>query len=85
MQIAALTVAEHTRELENLRLAGREQFLAGEFRRGPQIARRARAVGARQLGARRMQMGLVAGRDLQDAGLDLGKSLLIEKGPRRPA
>ena len=49
MQIAALAVAEHPRELEYLRLAGGQQFLGGEFRRGPQIARRARAVAAGQV------------------------------------
>jgi hypothetical protein len=31
-----------------------------------------------------MQMRLVARRDLEDGGLDLGKSLLVEPGPHRP-
>ena len=84
MQIAALAVAEHARELEYLGFSGGEQFFGGELRRRPQIARRARAVAAGQFGARRMQMGLVARRDLQDAGLDLGKALLVEPGPHRP-
>jgi hypothetical protein len=30
-----------------------------------------------------MQMGLIARRDLEDAGLDLDKSLFVEKAPRR--
>ena len=84
MQIAALAVAKHPRKLENLRFARGQQFLAGEFRRGPQIPRRARAVGAGKFGARRMQMGLVAGRNLQNAGFDLGKTLLVEPGPEQP-
>ena len=83
MQIAALAVAEHPRELEYLGLAGGEQFLGRELRRGPQIARRARAVAAGQFGTGRVQMGLIARRDLEDAGLDLDKSLLVEKAPHR--
>ena len=39
MQIAALAVAEHAREFEDLCLAGGEQFLGGEFRRGAQVSR----------------------------------------------
>jgi hypothetical protein len=31
-----------------------------------------------------MQMRLVARRDLEDGGLHLGKSLLVEPGPHRP-
>ena len=77
--------SRNTRANSNISgLTGGEQFLGGEFRRGPQIARRARAVAAGQFGAGRMQMGLVARRDLQDAGLDLGKALLVEPGPDRP-
>ena len=72
MQIAALAVAEHARELEYLGFAGGEQFLGGELRRRPQIARRTRAVAACQLGARGMQMRLVARRYLEDGGLNLG-------------
>ena len=45
MQIATLAVAEHPREFEDLLLARGQQLLGGEFRRGPQITRRARAVG----------------------------------------
>src|SRR5438105_4306288 len=84
MQIAALAIAEHARELEYFGFTGGEQFLGGELRRRPQIARRAGAVAAGQFGAWRMQMRLVARRDLQDGGLDLGKTLLVEPGPHRP-
>jgi hypothetical protein len=34
MQRAALAVAEHSGEIENARLARRQQFFAGKFRRG---------------------------------------------------
>ena len=81
MQIATLAVAKHPRKFENLVFARGQQFLAGEFRRGPQISCRARAIGADKLGAGRMQMGLVARRNLQNGGLDLGKPLLVEPGP----
>ena len=40
MQRAALAVAEDAGEIENPRLARRQQLLAGEFRRGAQIERR---------------------------------------------
>ena len=60
MQIAALAVAKNPRKLKDLRLAGGEQFLAGKFRRGPQIPCRTRAVGMMKFSARRMQMGLIA-------------------------
>ena len=71
VQRAALAVAEHLCELDEAALAGRQKLLAGEFRRGAQIKRRA---GAAVRGGKRrgegMQMGLVSGRNLQDAGLD---------------
>src|SRR5205085_9791657 len=79
MQVAALAVAKHTRELEDFLLAGGQELLAGEFRRGAQISAHAAAIGAHELGAWCMQMSFVAGRDLQDAGLDLKESLLVEK------
>ncbi len=84
MQIAALAVAKHPRKLENLLLAGGQQFLGGEFRRRPQIPRGARPVGVDKFGARRMQMGLVAGGNLQNSGFDLGKTLLVEPCPDGP-
>src|SRR5690349_3243446 len=77
MQIAALAVAEYARELEYPGFAGGKQLLGGELRRCPQITRRAGAVAACQLGARGMQMRLVARGYLEDGGLDLGKTLLV--------
>ncbi|MGY4418625.1 hypothetical protein ACVWY2_001050 [Bradyrhizobium sp. JR6.1] len=38
MEVAALAIAEHPRELIDPGLAGREQLLAGELGRGAQIA-----------------------------------------------
>ena len=60
MQIAALAVAEYAREFEDLFLTCGKQFLGREFRRGAQVTRRARAVGADQFGAGSVQMRLVA-------------------------
>ena len=85
MQIAALAVAEHAREFEDLCFTRGQQFLGGEFRRGAQIARRALPSAPRQFGAGRVQMGLIARRNLQDSGLDLDKTLLVEPGPDRLA
>ena len=84
MQRAALAVAEHAREGEQPRLAGREQLLGGEFRRGVQIERRPRAIRRDQLGRERMQMRLVAGRDLQDRGLDLDEIAAPKTTPAAP-
>src|SRR4029079_928444 len=64
-------------------LTGGEQFLGGEFRRGPQIARRACAVAADNFGAGSVQTRLAARRDLEDPGLHLGKALLVKPGPDR--
>jgi len=61
MQIAALPVAKHPRKLENLLFARGQQFLAGEFRRGPQVPCRAPAIGTREVRAWRMQVDLIAG------------------------
>jgi hypothetical protein len=84
MQIAAFPVAKHPRKLENFLLSGGQQFLAGEFRRRPQVPCRAPAVDAGKFRAGRMQMGLIAGGDLQNSGLDLDKALLVEPCPDRP-
>ena len=79
MQVAALAVAEHPGEFEDLRS---RRPPAISCRRIParcaDSAWRASPSARDQFGARRMQMGLVAGRDLQDSGLDLGKALLVE-------
>ena len=83
MQIAALAIAEHPGEFENPVLARRQQLLTGEFRRGAQIARQPLAAGSGEFGPRGVEMGLVAGRDLENRGLDLDKTLLLEPGPNR--
>jgi len=71
MQRPALAVAKHPGKLEDAPLPGRQEFLAGEFRRRAQMERHARAVGGHQLGGEGMEMGLVARRSLQDRGFDL--------------
>ena len=71
MQRPALAIAEHGREREDALLARRQQLLAGKLRRGVQVERPARAVGPDQLRCKGVQVRLVAGRDLQRAGLDL--------------
>src|ERR1700704_4917787 len=81
MQIATLPVAKHPRQLKYLGFASGQQFLAGEFRRCPQVARCALAAGAGKFRTRRMQVGLIARRNLQDTGFDLGKTLLVEPRP----
>ena len=68
MQRAALAVAEGAGEFEDARLARRQELLAGELRRGAQVERLPLAAGPDQLGGEGMQMGLVAGGDLQDRG-----------------
>ena len=65
MQRAALAVAEHAREIDDARLARRQELLAGEFRRRAQIKRRPLAARPDQVGCEGMQMCLVAGRNLQ--------------------
>ncbi len=84
MQITTLAIAEHAGEFENLLLTRGQQFLGGEFRRGPQITNRPLAIDARKLGAGRMQMGLIAWRNLKYPGLDLDKTLFVEPRPDRP-
>jgi len=81
MQVAALAVPEHPGELEKPGLSGRQQLLAGEFRRSPQISAHTAAVGSHDLGPGGMQMGFVARRDLENGGFDLDEALLGEKSP----
>ena len=83
MQSAALTVAKHAGELEDPPLAGGEQLLGGEFGRGVEIKARAFRGGRHQLGRESMQMSLVAGRYLQDAGLHLDEVARREPGAQR--
>ena len=81
VQSPALAVAEHAREIEDARLARRQQLLAGEFRRGAQVQRGSLAARSDQLGGEGMQMGLVAGRDLQGRGLHLHEIVGGEPSP----
>src|SRR5262249_17826420 len=75
-------IPEDFGEFEDLGLAGSQKLLAGEFGRGPQIPRHTAAVGPGELGPRRMQMGLITRRNLQNPGLDLDKSLLGKPCPQ---
>jgi len=81
MQVAALAVAKYPREFEYFRLPRRQQFLGCEFRRGAKIARDALPCAVCQLSPRRVQMGLIPRRYLQNAGFDLDKSLFVEPRP----
>jgi len=74
MQIAPLTVAKDPSKLDNSRLASRQQLLAGKFRRGAQVPVQPIANRVGYLRPRRMEVGLVTGRNLQNAGLDLGEA-----------
>ena len=69
--------------MKMLRLAGGQQLLAGELGRGVQIERATAAVRADQLGGKGVQVRLVAGRDLQDGGIDLDEALAVEPAPQR--
>ena len=80
MRHAALAIAEDAGEIEDPRLARRQQFLGREFRRGVQVERLARATGRDQLGRESMQMRLVAGRHLQGGRLDLDEAGLGKPG-----
>ncbi len=85
MQRGALAVAKYPGKIENPPFARCQQLLAGEFRRRAQIALHRCAIGAAQLGSKGMQVGLVTGRRLQDAGLHLEEIMLCEplSQPRR--
>ena len=83
MQRPALAVAEHLGEGEDPRLARGEQLLAGELRRGVQMALRPFAARPDQIGRKGMQMGLVAGRHLQRGRLDLQKAAPAKPLPQR--
>ena len=80
MQRAALAIAEHAAK-SKMRVSPAASSFAGEFRRGPQVKRRPLPPGADQVGGEGMQMGLVAGRDLQGRGFHLDEILAPEPGP----
>ena len=83
MQRAALAVAKHLGEFDDAALAGGQELLAGEFRRGAQIKPRRRAVRRHERGGEGMQMGLVARGNLQGAGLDLDEIPRRKPGAQR--
>ena len=69
------------RQREDLLLAGGEQLLHREFRRGMQIGVARRAVRRNERRREAVQMGLVAGRSLEGGGLDLDETLGVEPAP----
>ena len=83
VQRALLAIAERTRELEDPPLAGSQQLLAGELRGGAQIARHPLSIRRHELGRERVEVRLVAGRRLQDRGLDLDKIAGRKAGAHR--
>ena len=83
VQRGALAIAEDPGEIEQARLAGRQQLLGGEFRRGVQIIRIAGAGIVDQHRRKAVQMRLVPRRDLQDRGLDLDEVAGFEPAPQR--
>ncbi len=74
MQRAALAVAEDVGEAENAFLARGQQFLGREFGRRMKIEARGAALRPDKPGSESRDMRLVAGRNLQDRGIDLDKA-----------
>src|SRR5947209_2420906 len=69
------------RQREDARLAGREQLLHREFRRGREVARAASAVRGDEFGRESGEMCLVTGRELQRRYIDLDEMLPPEELP----
>jgi len=82
MQHSALAVTKHPCEIENAGFAGCQQLFAGKFRGCVQIKRLGPAIMAVQIDRNAVQMGFVAGRDLQLSGLDLGEVADLEPAPQ---
>ena len=78
MQGAALAVAPHLAELEDAPLAGGQEALAGELRRGAQEQEGVAAARRLEPRAEGVEVRLVARRDLQGGGLDLDEGALLE-------
>ncbi|MET3867741.1 hypothetical protein ABIC20_005050 [Methylobacterium radiotolerans] len=83
VQRPALAVAEHPGDAEQPRLARGQELLAGEFRRGVQVERRAGAARPDGFRGEGRQMRLVAGRDLQAGGLGLDEVAVREPPAER--
>ncbi len=79
----SLVVAPDPGEGEDSPLPRRQQLLAGEFRRGVEIAAMAAAVGRAQFGGEGLEMRLQPGADLERRGLDLGEAELPEQAAQR--
>ena len=75
---APLAVPIDRSESGDLLLAGSEELLHCKLRRGVEVADGPRFVGTDQLGRKGMEMGLVAGRDLERGRLDDEESLRLE-------
>ena len=83
VQRRALAIAEDAGEIEDARFARRQQLLGGEFRRSVEVIGVSGAGIVDQRGGEAMQMRLVAGRALQDRGLDLDEVAGFEPAPQR--
>ena len=83
VQRALLAVPKDAGEIDDPPLAGGEQLLHGEFRRGVEVALEPGAAGRHQLGGEGVEMGLVARRDLQRRGLDLEEAVRVEIAAER--
>lgn len=83
VQRAALAVAPDAGEIDDASLAGRQQLLGCEFRRGPQVPPVLDHVRPDQAGRKGMQMGLVARGDLKGGGLDLEEAGRCKPAPER--
>ncbi len=81
VQRPALAVAVDMGEAGNPRLARGQQLLAGEFRRGVQVEGGRVAARRQRFRGEGMEMGLVAGRDLQRRRIDLHEIALREIPP----
>jgi hypothetical protein len=78
MQRAALAIAKDPRKSENARLSRRQQLFHRKFGRRMEMSLVKGAVRADHARGEAMQMGLVAGRDLQRRRLDLDETFGLE-------
>ena len=81
VQHPALAVAEHFGEGENAAFSGRQEFLAGKFRRCLQVEPAPATARILELGRKSADVRLVAGRDLENGGLHLAEPALGKMGP----
>ena len=79
---ARLAIAKNAGEIEDSRFAGRQKLLAGKFGRGVKIPPVRFAGHVDEIGGEGVKMGLVAGRNLQDASLDLDEAEGLETAPQ---